>query len=307
MPVPRLGALFLPQRPPEALPGFAQAVEALGLDALWVVEDCFDAGGLTAAAIALGATRELRVGTGLLPVALRNPALAAMELATLGRVHPGRFTAAFGHGVEAWMRQIGARPPDRIVALEETVSAVRRLLAGERVTVAGRHVRVNDVVLGHPPDPAPPILVGTTGPAGLAVAGRAADGLLLPEGSGAAAVTWARERLAQAGQVGEVTVYAWLSVDDDEERALAPLRSGLESWQRLYPRLAALAGAGEGAPLGDEALRSIAVAGDAAACARAIAALGEAGAATVVLLPRPGEEQEQLERVAREVRPLLGA
>ena len=83
------------------------------------------------AASALAATREVTVGIGLLPAAMRNPALAAMEIAGLARLHPGRFAAAFGHGVEPWMRQIDARPANRLAALEETVAAVRALLAGE--------------------------------------------------------------------------------------------------------------------------------------------------------------------------------
>ena len=72
--------------------------------------------------------------------------------------------------------------------LEQTVAAVRALLAGERVSAAG----LDAVALAHVPDPPPPVLVGTTGPAGLAIAGRAADGVLLPEGSGPAAVRAAR-------------------------------------------------------------------------------------------------------------------
>ena len=116
-----------------------------GFAELWLVEDCFLTGGLTMAAAALATTDAMTVGIGLLPAAMRNPAIAAMEIAGLERLHPGRFAAAFGHGVEPWMRQIGARPKDRVAALEETVAAVRALLAGETVTVDGRHVHLDDV------------------------------------------------------------------------------------------------------------------------------------------------------------------
>ena len=97
---------------------------------------------------------------------MRNPALAAMEIAGLGRLHPGRLAVAFGHGVEPWMRQIDARPPDRLAALEETVSAVRALLGGSNVTTDGSFVHLHDVQLRHVPDPPPAILIGTTGPRG---------------------------------------------------------------------------------------------------------------------------------------------
>src|SRR3712207_6924974 len=43
------------------------------------------------------------------PVPLRNVALTAMELATLGRLFPGRIRGGVGHGVQEWMAQVGAR------------------------------------------------------------------------------------------------------------------------------------------------------------------------------------------------------
>ena len=188
----RLGVLFRPEWPPEDLPAFARDAESEGFAELWLVEDCFLTGGLTMAATALACTDALDVGIGLLPVALRNAALTAMEIAGLARIHPARLTVALGHGVEPWMRQIDARPPDRLAALEETVTAVRSLLAGEVVTMRGRHVSIEGVRLVHAPVTPPPILVGTTGPRGLELAGRTADGILLPEGSVPEAVRWAR-------------------------------------------------------------------------------------------------------------------
>src|SRR3954471_10460889 len=113
----RLGVLFPAERAIGELPEAARQAERLGFDELWVVEDCFAFGGLAAAGAALGATRRLRVGVGLLAGGVRNPAIAAMELATVAGLYPGRLDVAFGHGVESWMRQIGARPGDRVAAL----------------------------------------------------------------------------------------------------------------------------------------------------------------------------------------------
>jgi 5,10-methylenetetrahydromethanopterin reductase len=301
----RLGVLFRPQWPPEDLPAFARRAEADGFAELWLVEDCFLAGGLTMAATALASTRELVVGIGLLPAALRNPALAAMEISGLARLHPGRFVVAFGHGVEPWMRLIDARPPDRLAALEETVSAVRALLAGEEVTVHGRHVHLDGVRLDHPPAAPPPILIGTTGPRGLAAAGRSADGILLPEGAVPEAVRWAR---GVAGTPDTTAVYAWLSLDDDRAAAAAALQPYVEDWQRfgLYATLSEQAGIDDhAAALEGDRLRALAVAGDARDCARAIAELWAAGADSIVLLPRSDARDEQIARFNAEVRPLL--
>ena len=107
-----------------------------------------------------------------------------MEIATLGRIHPGRFEATLGHGVPEWMEQIGALPAHRLASLGETTTAIRALLAGETVTMDGTYVTLSGVALERPPGVVPPVLIGTTGPKGLALAGRHADGILLPEGSG---------------------------------------------------------------------------------------------------------------------------
>jgi 5,10-methylenetetrahydromethanopterin reductase len=302
----RLGVMFRPEWPPEDLPAFARGAERDGFAELWLVEDCFLSGGLTMSAAALGVTDAIAVGIGLLPVAMRNPAVAAMEIAGLARLHPKRFVATFGHGVEPWMRQIGARPPNRLAALEETVAAVRGLLAGEAVTTHGRYVHLDGVRLTHLPPEPPPVLIGTTGPRALQAAGRVADGILLPEGSVPEAIRWARE---QAGNPRRTVVYAWLSLDDDRSAAAAALRPMLDGWLQLglYPSLRERAGlvAESGADLEDDRLRALAVAGDARDCARAIAELWAAGADSVVLVPRHEDRADQLERFAADVRPLL--
>jgi 5,10-methylenetetrahydromethanopterin reductase len=302
----RLGVLFRPEWPPEELPAFARAAERDGFAELWLVEDCFLSGGLTMAATALAATERITVGIGLLPVAMRNPAVAAMELAGLARVHPERLIATFGHGVEPWMRQIGARPKNRLKALEETVAAVRALLAGEALSVDGAHVHLDGVRLTHVPQPPPPILVGTTGPKALEAAARVADGILLPEGSVPDAIRWAR---GQADNPAITVAYAWLSLDDDRSAAAAALRPMLDGWLQLglYPSLREQAGlaATTGADVEDDRVRALAVAGDARDCARAIAELWAAGADSVVLVPRHEDREEQLERFTADVSPLL--
>ena len=302
----RLGVMFRPEWPPEKLPAFARGAERDDFSELWLVEDCFLSGGPTMAATALQATNAITVGIGLLPAAVRNPAIVAMEIAGLARLHPNRFSAAFGHGVEPWMRQIGARPPDRLAALEETVAAVRALLHGEAVTTEGRHVHLDGVRLTHLPPEPPPILIGTTGPKALQAAARAADGILLPEGSVPAAVRWARET---AGDPATTVVYAWLSLDDDRTAAAEALRPSIEGWMRfgLYRTLTDHAGLGDDGPadLEGDRIRALAVAGDARDCARSIAELWAAGADTVVLIPRHEDRAVQIARFAAEVRPLL--
>jgi 5,10-methylenetetrahydromethanopterin reductase len=241
--VPRVGVVFRPQLPPERLREFIASAEAGGLDDVWLWEDCFLEGGVASAATALAWSGSLRIGLGLMPVPFRNPALAAMEIATLARVFPGRFVPAAGHGVLSWMDQVGARVSSPMTLLREWVAAVRSLLDGQTVTVSGQYVRLNGVALDWPPAVVPPLLVGARGPKTLALAGEVADGLVLdaeisPDGvrksvASAAAVRphevvvylpsaagpGARERIdAELGQ-SERTATHWAAVGSSEDVA----------------------------------------------------------------------------------------
>ena len=165
------GVVFRPQSPPEQLRAAVEAAEEAGVDELWLWEDCFLEGGLTTAAAALAWSERITVGIGLLPVPFRNPALAAMELATLARLFPGRLTVALGHGVQDWMRQVGAAVDSPMTLLREHTTAVRALLAGETVDVRGRYVALDRVALDWPPAQPPRLLIGGRGPKTVALAG----------------------------------------------------------------------------------------------------------------------------------------
>ncbi|MFC4947238.1 LLM class flavin-dependent oxidoreductase [Pseudonocardia sp. GCM10023141] len=214
---PTVGVVFRPQSPPEELRGVVQSAEAAGIDELWLWEDCFLEGGFTAAAAALAWSGELRVGIGLLPVPLRNPALAAMEIATLARMFPGRFLPGIGHGVLDWMAQVGAGVPSPMTLLREYTVAVRELLHGATVTTDGRFVRLAGVALDWPPAVVPPLLVGGRGPKTLRLAGELADGVLLDVAISRdqirAAVDVVEEGAAAAGRTEAPRVVVYVELD----------------------------------------------------------------------------------------------
>ena len=174
-----LGVVFRPQLPPERLRSVAESAEAAGVAQLWLWEDSFFEGGIASAAAALAWTSRLQVGIGLLPVPLRNPALTAMEIATVTRLFPDRFLPGLGHGVIPWMVQAGAAVASPMTLLREYTVAVRALLAGERVSTDGRYVRLDGVALEWPPESPPPLFDGGHGPKTVRLAGELGDGLLL--------------------------------------------------------------------------------------------------------------------------------
>src|SRR5512139_122530 len=152
---PSLGVIFHPTFPPETLAAYAHKAESAGFDELWLWDDCFLPGAFTSAAIALSATQRIKVGIGLLPATVYNPLFAAMEITTLARAFPDRFMPGFGHGVGAWMTQIGAAPKSSMKAVEETVTAVRQLLRGDLVTTHGTQVNLDQVQMQLTPTDVP--------------------------------------------------------------------------------------------------------------------------------------------------------
>ena len=192
-PVPALGLCFTPDMAPGTLVHLARSVEAAGLDELWVWEDCFKESGVAAAGIALASTSRIRVGIGLMPTPLRNVALTAMEVATLAGAFPGRLMPGIGHGVQAWMGQVGARAKSPLGLLEEYATALRALLAGETVTTDGAYVHLEGVRLDWPPRPVPPLFIGGTGPRSVRLAAELGDGYLGP-------CAWSDARVADVSE-----------------------------------------------------------------------------------------------------------
>jgi 5,10-methylenetetrahydromethanopterin reductase len=279
---PRVGIVFRPQLPPERLREFASSAETAGLDDLWLWEDCFFEGGLTSAAAVLASTTSLRVGLGLMPVPLRNPALSAMEIATLARLFPGRFVPAAGHGVLPWMEQVGARVESPLTLLREWVSAVRSLLHGQTVTASGRYVSLDEVTLYWPPRVAPPLLVGARGPKTIALAGAHADGLVLDAGIFPDAVRRAVQTAA-AARPQEIVVYI-------------PCGPGPDARQRVEAEL----------PASSLSLPQRAAVGTAAEVAGVVRSFAEAGATTVILQPTADDPDVAATiKLAAEARALL--
>jgi len=279
--VTTLGAIVLPSNPPERLPALARAADQAGLEQLWLWEDCFLAGGVAAAVAALAATTRLQVGIGILPVPFRNVALAAMEIATLRRLFGARAIVGIGHGVQDWMEQVGAQAASPMTLLREYTTALRALLNGETVTTRGRYVRLDEVALDWPPEPAPELLIGATGPKTLALSGELADGTILTGGTAPSGVRTAKLHIG--------------TEKDHELVVFVPAATGSGAAERLAEQQSRYGMDDPG------------VAGDARAVAAGLERWIEAGATTVVLQPTTDEPDPEgfLRFVAEEVRPLL--
>jgi 5,10-methylenetetrahydromethanopterin reductase len=223
-----LGVVFRPTFAPEILTEYAQKAEAGGFDELWLWDDCFLPGALTSSAIALSATEKIKVGIGLIPSVAHNPLFTAMEITTLACNFPGRILPGFGHGVGGWMKQIGAKPKSSLAAIEETTTCVRRILQGEEVTFHGKQVNLDKVQMTITPDVQPPLYIGGMRTKTLGLAGKIADGAIIPAYSSPAYVRWVREQIGNEDV--RLIVYTAAFVHPDAELARRVMRQRLADW-----------------------------------------------------------------------------
>lgn len=233
-----VGTIFVPSLPPERLRSVAVAADDAGVDELWLWEDCFREGGVSACTAALAWTARVKVGIGILPLPFRNAAATAMEVATLSRLFPGRFVLGVGHGVQDWMAQIGARPASPLRCMREHLEAYRELFAGRRVTTSGEYVRLDDVGLDWPPAEPVAVHVGATGPKTLRLAGELGDGTVLTGGTTPEQTSAARTQIDAGRAAGgrtdahRVTVFLMAAFGADGE---ARLRADARGWPGLDP------------------------------------------------------------------------
>lgn len=307
-----VGVMLPRDLPADQVLPYARRAEQLGFDELWVVEDLGFRGGVAQAGAVLAATSRIVVGIGILPAGARNAAFAAMELATLAQLFPGRLIAGIGHGMPGWMRRAGAWPASPLTLLREYTVAVRTLLRGEPGPAAGRYVNVEGVVIGEVPQTPPPVVLGVRGPKSIAVAGEVSDGVLLAEPAAPPYIADSIERLASA--TAQVITYDAAAVGADGQAARDLVRPWL-AWvgePDWAPHLVALPFAADlarhraaatgpeqfGATMPDAWVRELSLAGTADEVRARIAARHDAGASCVVLSPAGSDRLDALTRLA---------
>ena len=156
----------------------AKRAEALGYESLWVAE----AWGTDAVSI-LGAvaavTERVQLGTAIINVFSRTPALIAQTTATLDALSAGRFVLGLGTSghqvVHGWHGIPFERP---VVRTREVIEIVRAALQRKPLRHEGEvfHLAQGLKLMMHPLRPQVPIYLATLTPAGLRLTGEVADG-----------------------------------------------------------------------------------------------------------------------------------
>jgi alkanesulfonate monooxygenase SsuD/methylene tetrahydromethanopterin reductase-like flavin-dependent oxidoreductase (luciferase family) len=163
----------------------ARMADEGGADSLWVADHLFyrdekvEIGiheSFTLLTAVAAVTTRVQMGPLVAATSFRSPGMLAKIATTLDSVADGRLILGLGCGWhEAEYQSFGYPFDHRVGRFEEILSAVRSLLRGERVTVAGRWIDLNDAVLLPRPERAIPLLIAANGPRMLEITARFAD------------------------------------------------------------------------------------------------------------------------------------
>ena len=134
--------------------------------------------GFVPLALAAAWAPRLRLGTAVLPVHTRGPALLAMTAASLAEAAPGRFVLGVGSSGPPFVERInGIAFTEPYKRVRDTVRFVRAALAGQQVSGHFDSFDIGGFALPNPPRQPVPIILGALRPGMIRLAAREADGL----------------------------------------------------------------------------------------------------------------------------------
>ncbi len=247
----------------------AQEAERLGFSVVWAAE-AYSSDSPTVLAWIAGQTDHIDIGTAVMQIPARTPAMTAMTAATLDAVSQGRFRLGLGvSGPQVSEGWHGVRFGKPLQRTREYVDIVRTALARQTVSYQGEYYTLplpdgpgKALKLGfHPYREKVPIYLAAVGPKNLELAGEIADGWLAiffsPEYAeeALAAVAAGRAVAGQSLQGFDVVASVPVVIGDDVQLCAEPVRhyaalyvGGMGSReQNFYNRLAVRMGFGAAA------------------------------------------------------------
>ncbi|SJZ85132.1 5,10-methylenetetrahydromethanopterin reductase [Enhydrobacter aerosaccus] len=164
--------------PITSIPDQARAAAEGGASTLWIACHLFLRDPVTTAALALGATKRLKIALMALSPYTTHPVYIAMAAASLAEMYPGRVTLCLGAGAPADLKAAGIEAARPLVTIGEAVKVCRSLFAGEMADFHGKVFNVSGRRLANAPCDVP-IVIAASRPNMLQLAGRETDGVLI--------------------------------------------------------------------------------------------------------------------------------
>ena len=295
------------------VPEIARQAQEMGFNSFWTVEatgtDAFTL--LGAAAVA---APKLNLGTGIIPMQLRSPTLAAMSAASLQAINP-KANIYLGVGVSApgILKQHGLNGTNKpIRMMREYVALLRECFSGESVTFDGEYFSTKKFRLGlRLEEKKPKIIMAALNPQMLKLGGEIADGVLLNY----LPVSHVEYSIKKVREGGDAKIFAYVHASvSDFEKARASARKDLFNYAMAdgYARMFTEAGFGdevaqlrerqkrkdrEGAlsAISDRMIQEIDFVGNHSQVNNFFKSYIEAGVEHPILMPMPwGEQREQV-------------
>jgi 5,10-methylenetetrahydromethanopterin reductase len=166
----------------------AKYAEERGFSEIWQADTRLARDCIVLMSAFLTHTKKLRIGSGVLPIWTRNPAVIAASWSTMwelgGKVDGrGRIMLGLGAWWEPISGRVGVNRHRPLKAMREYVESIRQLFTMEEVTYQGEFVNLDrvclDVAFGDTSARDIPIYIGATGPKMLELTGEICDGVML--------------------------------------------------------------------------------------------------------------------------------
>jgi len=239
----------------------AKYAEEKGFSEIWQADTRLARDCVVMMSALLAETSRIRIGSGVLPIYTRNPAVIAATWSTmweLGGLTPeGESRVMLGLG--AWWEPIASRVgADRrkpLTAMRENIEAIRQLFTMEEVTYEGEFVHLDrvrlDVAYGDTSPRDIPIYIGATGPKMLELSGEICEGPVLNYVVSTDYIRDAVERVQAGGakvgkslhDIDRPELLACALSDDDPEEAMLAGKSLVAYYLGTEPHIVKASGA----------------------------------------------------------------
>jgi 5,10-methylenetetrahydromethanopterin reductase len=230
MPVPfRVGVMQLTMEPLDEMLDAARAMEAAGMDTIWLAEayPWWRKHGMEArsstvvSALVARATTRLTIGWGIISPFTRHPVQAAMDARVVQEAAgPGRFILGFGTS-KIFLNNALRQTSKTLGPMRDAVAIVRGVLAGGAFHYEGETWSADVPALqaeAHTPREVPPVYVAATAPKMQALAGELAEGCLTPSITTPAFVRYTRGNVGADIDIGCTVVASIHESDRDAGR-----------------------------------------------------------------------------------------
>ena len=232
---------------------YVQYAEKRGFEAVWQAESRLVRDAIVPMAAYAAVTEKLKVGSGVINNWTRNIGLLASTFLTLDDLAPNRIICGIGAWWDPLAQNVGITRSKPLLAMKETVTVMKRLLAMERVTFHGEFVHVDgielDVVHGRREPRHVPVFIGATGDKMMEMAGEIAEGVVMnycvpPEYNHKALDLLAKGAKKSGRTLDDIDrpQLVVCSVDNDHDKAIDTTRELLTQYLAQQPHIAKASG-----------------------------------------------------------------